>query len=94
MRPKGDAREAGIRTRPCSWGTRRKPVDLDPHVIIAFTDSHIAYSLFEGLTKLDGKTSEPCRGRRALGRLTGRDGLHVSPAPERTLVERGPCDGG
>ena len=51
--------EAGIRTQTLLVGNSSEPVDLDPHVIIAFTDSHIAYSLFEGLTKLDGKTSEP-----------------------------------
>jgi len=51
--------EEGIRTQTLLVGNAAEPADLDPHIIIAFTDSHIAYSLFEGLTMLDGRTSEP-----------------------------------
>jgi oligopeptide transport system substrate-binding protein len=50
--------EAGVRTQTLLVGNGEEPLDLDPHVIVAFTDSQIVYSLFEGLTKLDGKTSE------------------------------------
>ena len=49
--------EAGIRTQTLLVGNGAEPADLDPQVIYAFTDSHIAYALFEGLTKLDAKTS-------------------------------------
>ena len=51
--------EEGIRTQTLLVGNAAEPADLDPHIMIAFTDSHVAYSLFEGLTQLDGKTSEP-----------------------------------
>ena len=51
--------EAGIRTQTLLVGNGAEPADLDPQVINAFIDSHIAYSLFEGLTKLDGRTSAP-----------------------------------
>jgi oligopeptide transport system substrate-binding protein len=50
--------EAGIRTQTLLVGNRAEPSDLDPQVITVYTDVQIAYSLFEGLTKLDGKTSE------------------------------------
>ena len=53
------AAEEGIRTQTLLLGNAAEPADLDPNVIIAFTDSQIAYALFEGLTKLDGKTSQP-----------------------------------
>jgi oligopeptide transport system substrate-binding protein len=51
--------EAGIRTQTLLFGNGAEPADLDPNVIYAFTDSQIAYALFEGLTKLDGVTSKP-----------------------------------
>ena len=38
-------------------GNAAEPSDLDPQTISVYTDSHIAYALFEGLTKLDAKTS-------------------------------------
>ncbi len=50
--------EEGIRTQTLLVGNAAEPADLDPDVINAFTDSQIAYALFEGLTTLDGKTSE------------------------------------
>src|SRR5204862_2880282 len=40
-------------------GNGAEPKDLDPQVIIAFTDANIVYALFEGLTVIDEKTSEP-----------------------------------
>jgi oligopeptide transport system substrate-binding protein len=49
--------EAGIRTQTLLVGNKAEPSDLDPDTISVYTDSHIAYSLFEGLTKLDAKTS-------------------------------------
>ncbi len=49
--------EAGVRTQTLLFGNGADPADLDPQVINAFTDSVIDYALFEGLTKLDAKTS-------------------------------------
>ncbi len=49
--------ESGIRTQTLLVGNGADPADLDPQVIVAFTDSNIAYALFEGLTKLNPKTS-------------------------------------
>jgi|CZKI01.1.fsa_nt_gi oligopeptide transport system substrate-binding protein len=49
--------EAGIRTQTLLVGNAAEPADLDPHVVSAFTDSNIVYTLFEALTKLDAKTS-------------------------------------
>jgi oligopeptide transport system substrate-binding protein len=49
--------EAGIRTRTLLVGNGAEPADLDPQVILAYTDSNIGYTLFEGLTKLNARTS-------------------------------------
>jgi len=51
--------EEGVRTQTLLIGNAAEPADLDPDVIYAYTDSQIAYALFEGLTKLDAKTSRP-----------------------------------
>lgn len=49
--------EAGIKTQTLLVGNAAEPSDLDPDTITVYTDSQIAYALFEGLTKLDAKTS-------------------------------------
>jgi oligopeptide transport system substrate-binding protein len=49
--------EAGVRTQTLLVGNRAEPSDLDPDSITVYTDTHIVFSLFEGLTKLDAKTS-------------------------------------
>jgi oligopeptide transport system substrate-binding protein len=49
--------EAGIRTQTLLVSNRAEPQDLDPDSISIYTDSQIAYALFEGLTKLDAQTS-------------------------------------
>jgi len=51
--------EAGIRTQTLLVGNAAEPADLDPQTMNAFTDSHIAYALFEPLTWLDARTSDP-----------------------------------
>jgi oligopeptide transport system substrate-binding protein len=51
--------EAGVRTQTLLVGNAAEPQDLDPQSMAQYTDSHIAYALFEGLTKLDAKTSQP-----------------------------------
>ena len=51
--------EAGIRTQTLLVGNYGEPSDLDPGSSVSFTDAHIDYALFEGLTKLDSRTSMP-----------------------------------
>jgi oligopeptide transport system substrate-binding protein len=51
--------DSGIRTQTLLVGNAAEPADLDPQVMNAFTDSHIAYTLFEPLTWLDAGTSDP-----------------------------------
>ena len=43
-------------------GNGAEPQDLDPQLIAATTDQNIAVALFEGLTTLDEKTSQPIPG--------------------------------
>jgi oligopeptide transport system substrate-binding protein len=50
--------EAGIRTQTLLVGNDAEPTDLDPQATTVFTDTQIEYSLFEGLTKLNARTSE------------------------------------
>jgi oligopeptide transport system substrate-binding protein len=40
-------------------GNVAEPADLDPHTIYAWTDSNIAYALFEGLTSIDEASTQP-----------------------------------
>jgi oligopeptide transport system substrate-binding protein len=54
--------EAGIRTQTLLFGNGADPADLDPQVVVAFTDTVIDYALFEGLTTLDAKTSRAVPG--------------------------------
>jgi oligopeptide transport system substrate-binding protein len=51
--------EAGNRTQTLLVGNAAEPSDLDPETITVYTDTMIAYSLLEGLTKLDAITSLP-----------------------------------
>jgi oligopeptide transport system substrate-binding protein len=51
--------EVGIRRQILLVGNGAEPADLDPDTVTTYTDTHILYSLFEGLTKLDAKTSDP-----------------------------------
>ncbi len=50
--------EAGIRTQTLLVGNGAEPAELDPQAMNATMDTQIGYTLFEGLTKLDAKTSE------------------------------------
>ncbi|MES1167392.1 MAG: peptide ABC transporter substrate-binding protein [Pseudomonadota bacterium] len=54
--------EEGVRTKTLLLGNGAEPKDLDPQVITAFTDSNLAFALFEGLTCMDEKTSQPVPG--------------------------------
>jgi oligopeptide transport system substrate-binding protein len=49
----------GVRTQTLLLGNTAEPADLDPQVIIAYTDANIINALFEGLTWIDPKTSLP-----------------------------------
>lgn len=48
-----------MKTQTLLLGNAAEPADLDPHSIYAWTDSNIAYALFEPLTWIDEKTTQP-----------------------------------
>ena len=54
--------EEGIRTHTLLVGNAEEPATLDPNLIDAYTDQNIAVALFEGLTIVDDKTSQPAPG--------------------------------
>lgn len=49
----------GIRTRTLLVGNAAEPADLDPHLASILSDQIIVNTLFEGLTILDEKTTNP-----------------------------------
>jgi oligopeptide transport system substrate-binding protein len=51
--------EAGIRDQVLHLGNGSEPRDLDPHVVTSYNDFNIVTALFEGLTAIDERTSEP-----------------------------------
>ncbi|MEO5960424.1 MAG: peptide ABC transporter substrate-binding protein [Opitutaceae bacterium] len=51
--------DAGIRTRTLLIGNGAEPADLDPHVVSILTDQIVVNTLFEGLTLLDERTTQP-----------------------------------
>ncbi len=51
--------DAGLRTQTLLLGNGAEPADLDPALIVAWNDSNIAYALFEGLTWIDERTTQP-----------------------------------
>ncbi|HUJ43040.1 MAG TPA: peptide ABC transporter substrate-binding protein [Opitutaceae bacterium] len=51
--------EAGIRDQVLYLGNGSEPRDLDPHVVVSFNDFNIVLALFEGLTGIDERTSQP-----------------------------------
>jgi len=53
------AAEEGIRTRTLLVGNAAEPADLDPHLASILSDQIIVNALFEGLTLLDEKTTNP-----------------------------------
>ena len=54
--------EAGRRTQTLLLGNGAEPQDLDPQTCVALTDYNVLLALFEGLTCLDEKTSQPVPG--------------------------------
>jgi len=54
--------EAGRRTQTLLLGNGAEPQDLDPQICVTYTEYNILISLFEGLTCMDEKTSQPVPG--------------------------------
>jgi oligopeptide transport system substrate-binding protein len=54
--------DAGVRTQTLYLGNGAEPRDLDPHVVVAYTDYNVLIALFEGLTVIDEATSKPLPG--------------------------------
>jgi oligopeptide transport system substrate-binding protein len=54
--------EAARATKTLLVGNGAEPADLDPHLVTAYTDMNIMVALFEGLTVLDERSSEPLPG--------------------------------
>jgi oligopeptide transport system substrate-binding protein len=50
---------AAVRTQTLLLGNGAEPADLDPQIVTAYTDQNILLALFEGLTAIDEKTSQP-----------------------------------
>jgi oligopeptide transport system substrate-binding protein len=51
--------EAARRTQTLIVGNAAEPADLDPQLVTVLTDQNIMMALFEGLTALDEKSTEP-----------------------------------
>jgi len=51
--------EAGIKSQTLLIGNLAEPADLDPHVVTVLSDQNIMMALFEGLTALDERSTEP-----------------------------------
>jgi oligopeptide transport system substrate-binding protein len=51
--------DAAIKTQTLLIGNAAEPADLDPDVLVAWTDSNVDYALFEALTWVDEKTTQP-----------------------------------
>jgi oligopeptide transport system substrate-binding protein len=51
--------ESAVRAQTLLLGNGAEPEDLDPQVVTAYTDQNILLALFEGLTAIDEKTSQP-----------------------------------
>ena len=50
---------SAIKSQTLLLGNGAEPEDLDPQVVTAYSDQNILLALFEGLTAMDEKTSEP-----------------------------------
>jgi len=65
---------AAVRSRTLLLGNGAEPEDLDPQVVTAYTDQNILLALFEGLTAIDEKSSQPVPAA-ALSWEASSDGL-------------------
>lgn len=54
--------EEARQTQTLLLGNGAEPRDLDPHVVVAYTDYNVLIALFEGLTVIDEATSKPLPG--------------------------------
>lgn len=54
--------DAAFRTQTLHLGNGAEPRDLDPHVVISYTDYNVLIALFEGLTVIDEATSKALPG--------------------------------
>ena len=54
--------EEGVRTKTLLLGNLAEPASLDPHLVNSLTDMNVLMALFEGLTVIDEKTSQPLPG--------------------------------
>src|ERR1017187_4018140 len=55
----GNEAAASVRSHTLLLGNAAEPADLDPDAVDAWTDSNVDYALFEGLTLIDEKTTQP-----------------------------------
>jgi oligopeptide transport system substrate-binding protein len=60
--PRVTPAEEGVHSRTLLLGNQSEPADLDPHLAQSFTDGNILNALFEGLTVLDERSSQPLPG--------------------------------
>ncbi len=61
-RPAAPTAAPGPRPQILALGNSAEPTDLDPQVDTAYTEMNVLIALFEGLTCLDEKTSQPVPG--------------------------------
>ena len=50
---------AAVESQTLLLGNGAEPEDLDPQIVTIYTDQNILLALFEGLTAVDEKTSQP-----------------------------------
>jgi len=65
---------AAVRSQTLLLGNGAEPEDLDPQVVTAYTDQNVLLALFEGLTAIDEKSSQPVPAA-ALSWEASADGL-------------------
>ena len=65
---------AAVRTQTLLLGNGAEPADLDPQIVTAYTDQNILLALFEGLTAIEEKTSQPVPAASQSWEVSG-DGL-------------------
>ncbi len=53
---------AAVRTQTLYLGNGSEPRDLDPQLVVSFNDFNVVGALFEGLTAIDERTSQPVPG--------------------------------
>ena len=81
------ATSSAIKSQTLLLGNGAEPEDLDPQVVTAYSDQNILLALFEGLTAIDEKTSQPVPAAATSWESSGdglvwtfhlREGLHWS----------------